>query len=80
MSNTSNKHMNELLIKASLLFDGEEPIDAAMIAAVCCAWGTFQTHTNPSKRQRNLERMIEFMRTEFKKFEDDEGRGLLCTQ
>jgi hypothetical protein len=68
-----NNHMNELLAKISAIFDGENTVDAAHVAAAACAWAIHSSSASSEKRERLLDTMIEFLRSEFRKMED-EGR------
>jgi hypothetical protein len=67
-------HMDELLLKVSAIFDGENTIDAAHVAAACCAWAVHASHDSSERRERLLEKLIEFLREEFRRMEDGDGR------
>jgi hypothetical protein len=73
-------HMNELLKKVDAIFIGEDSVDAAHVAAVACAWGIYTSATSSNKRQKILEAMIDIMRTELRKMEENEGSGKLWSQ
>jgi hypothetical protein len=67
-------HMDDLLAKVSTIFDGENTVDAAHVAAACCAWAVHSSSASSEKRERLLEKMIEFLREEFRRMEDGDGR------
>jgi hypothetical protein len=66
--NEYQTRMDNLMKEVSKIFEGNDAVETAQVAAAACAWAIYSAGTSEGHREKLFAAMVELMRHELEKF------------